>query len=183
MTDILHLPPHLASTTLASPTCANLYSNKKELLHHLRTSSDEIHKTFRYDANNLAIEPTLLALGIFPCPRGCGAFFDGGTARTSRILERNIELAKCRDRCPGAAPLPRELDGPFMPTTTTGVTAALMAEVQEAASYLSLAPVNSASIAFCLTHVPAYADFWTLVCRCFALSQPQYAHLCYSRPS
>ncbi len=139
MTDILHLPPHLASTTLACPTCANLYSNKKELLHHLRTSSDEIHKTFRYDASNPAIKPALLAPGILPCPRGCSAFFDDGTTRTSRPLERHIELAKCRALCHGAAPLPRELDGPFMPTTTTAVTAALMAEAQQAASDPSLA--------------------------------------------
>jgi len=64
-----------------------------------------------------------------------------------------MELAKCRARCPGAVPLPRELDGPFMPTTTNGFTAALMSEAQQADSDPSLAPLNSAAIAFCLANV------------------------------
>ncbi len=50
MTDFPNFPPNLAPTTLACPTCVNRYSNKKALLHHLRTSSDEQHKTLRYDA-------------------------------------------------------------------------------------------------------------------------------------
>ena len=97
-------------------------------------------------------------MGILPCPRGCGAFFDGGTIRTSRPKERHIELAKCRARSPGVAPLPRELDGPFMPTITTGFNAALMSEAQHAASDPSLAPVNYAAIALCLSNV----DFTSL---------------------
>jgi hypothetical protein len=134
MTDTSILPPNLASTTLVCPTCANTYRNKKELIHHLRTSTDELHKIFRYDASKLDIEPSLLALGIVPCPRGCGAFFDGGTTCTSRSLVRRIGQGKCRARNLGAAPLPRELDGPFMPTTTTGVTVALMSEARQAAT-------------------------------------------------
>ena len=39
-----------------------------------------------------------------------------------------------------------------MPTTTTGVTAALMSEAQQAATNPSLVPVNSAAIAFCLAN-------------------------------
>ncbi len=53
----------------------------------------------------------------------------------------------------GAALLPRELDGPYMPTTTTGVTRALMSEAQQAALDPSLVPVNSATFAFCLANV------------------------------
>ena len=37
MRNITNLPPNLDSTSLACPTCANQYRNKKELLHHLRS--------------------------------------------------------------------------------------------------------------------------------------------------
>jgi len=90
MTDSSILPPNLASTTLACPTCGNIYRNKKELIHHLRTSTEELHKIFRYDANKPGIKPSLLALGILPCPRWGGAFFDGGPTCTSRPLVRHI---------------------------------------------------------------------------------------------
>jgi len=152
MTDSSMLPPSLASTTLACPTCANIYRNKKELIHHLRTSTDELHKIFRYDASKPDIEPSLLVLGILPCPRGCGAFFDRGTTCTSRPLVRHIEQGKCRARNHGAAPFPREIYGPFMPTTTTGVTPALVSEARHAATDLASAHMNSAAIAFCLAN-------------------------------
>jgi len=108
MRNISNLPLNLDSTSLACRRCANHYYNKKELLHHLRSSSDELHKTFRNDACTSSIEPTLLALGILPCPRACGALFDGGANCTSRPLERHIETGNCRARNPGAVTLPRE---------------------------------------------------------------------------
>jgi hypothetical protein len=179
VTDFHSFPPNLAPTTLACLTCANRYSNKKELFHHLRTSSDEQHKTLRYDAYSPAFELTLLALGILPCPRACGALFDGGVTCTSRPLAKHIEQGKCRARNLGATPLPRKLDGPFMPTTTTGVNATLMYEAQQAAIDPASVPVNSAAIAFCL----ANADYTGLHMRTFgiqtavALPTPSLSHL------
>ena len=56
------------------------------------------------------------------------SIFDGGANLTTRPLERHTEQGKCRARNLGAAALPRELDGLYMPTTTNGVAAALMSE-------------------------------------------------------
>ena len=156
MTNLPNLLPNLDTISLACPTCVNRYRNKKELLHHLRSSSDDLHKTFRYDACTPSIEPTLLAVGILPCPRACGALFDGGANCTSRPLEKHIEQGHSRN--PGAAPLPRELDGPFIPTTTTSGTTALLSEAYQAATNPASAPVNSSAIAFCL----AIADYTCL---------------------
>jgi len=41
--------PPVASSSLACPICAAIYLRRKDLLYHLRTSTDEPHKTFRYD--------------------------------------------------------------------------------------------------------------------------------------
>jgi hypothetical protein len=111
-------PPLVANFSLACPICAATYTRKKELLHHLRTSTDEPHKSYWYDACALVNTPRLLALGILPCPLACGALIDGGTTRTSRPLDANIARGTCRARRLGTSPPRRELDGPYMPTTT-----------------------------------------------------------------
>jgi hypothetical protein len=44
-------PSRLATTSLACPICSNTFSKRKDLLYHLRTSTDDNHKTFRDDAS------------------------------------------------------------------------------------------------------------------------------------
>jgi hypothetical protein len=150
-------PLPVASTHLACPVCGNSYKKRKEIVHHTRTSTDEPHATFRY----IAIEPvhssSLASLGTLPCPLACGALFDGGSTCTSRPLAAHIARGTCRARRPGSLPLPREWDGPFMPTTTRGVTATLDSEVAHARHVPQLVPNNEADVTFCINNL----DFTT----------------------
>ena len=142
-------PPPLASTHLECaicPICSSIYNKRKELLHHLRTSTDDLHKTFRYTSNEPAHSSSLLNLGIPLGPLACGALFDGGTTCTSKPLDAHIARGTCRTRRPGASPLRRELDGPFMPTTTRGVSTALASHAAQARLDPQSVPVNSAAV-------------------------------------
>jgi len=107
-------PPLVATSSLACPIFAATYIRKKELLHHMRTSADEPHKSFRYDACALVNAPRLLALGILPCLLACGALFDWGKIRTSKPSGCPHSRKTRRARRPGASPPRRELDGPYM---------------------------------------------------------------------
>ena len=142
-------PPPLATTSLACPTCNKIYTKRKELLHHLRTSTDEQHKTLRYCACELAHILTRSLLGVLPYPLGCGALFDGGSSGTSRPLDAHIARCSCRPRRLGSSPLPRELNGPYMPTTTRGVSAAIDSHAAQARLDPSTTPVNAAANTFC----------------------------------
>jgi len=76
MSSLSRDPSSLATTSLACPLCAVIYLGRKDLLYHLRTSTNEPYKTFRYDACAPAIAYRLLILGVLPCPLACGALFD-----------------------------------------------------------------------------------------------------------
>jgi hypothetical protein len=144
--------PSIAATSLASPICSSSYTKRKELLHQLGTSSDKLHKTFRYDAFTLANIYGLLALGVLPCPLACGALFDGGYTCTLRAPDTHIARGSCRAHRLGSLPLPREMDRPYMPTTTRGITAALKSVASEARGDPSSAPLNTAAITLCQAH-------------------------------
>ena len=143
-------PSSLATTILACPLCSSTYSKRKELLHPLRTSSHEIHKTFRYDASAHANASNNLALGVLPCPLAHGAVFDGGSTRTSKELDAHIARGTYCTRRLGSLPRPRELDGPFLSPTTRGVTAALDCVASRARDDPTASPLNLAAISFCL---------------------------------
>ena len=95
-------PPSVTTSSLVCPICENIYHRRKELPHHLYTSTDEPHKTFRYHACALANASRLLELGVLPCPLACGALFDGETTCTSRPLEAHIACGSCRARRSGS---------------------------------------------------------------------------------
>jgi hypothetical protein len=136
----------LATTSLACPSCNIIYTKRKEPLQHLRTSTTEQHKTLRYCAYDHVNAPTLSLLGVHPCPLGCGALFDGGSTGTLRPMDARIARGSCRPRRSGSSLLPRELDGPFMPTTTRGVTTALASQAAQARHDPMFAHANSAAI-------------------------------------
>jgi len=68
----------------------NPYSGCKELLHHIRTATDETRKTLGLGAtySNQALQ--MLAKRIIFCSRGCGAFFDGGPHGSSKPCETHM---------------------------------------------------------------------------------------------
>jgi hypothetical protein len=149
MSTSAHAPPPLASTHLECPICSNIYNTRKKFLHHLRFSTDDLHKTCRYTANEPAHSSSLLTLGILPCPLACGALFDGCTTCISQPLYAHIARGTCRARRPGTSPLRRELDGPFMLTTTRGVSAALATQAAQARMDPQSVPVNYVAVTFC----------------------------------
>jgi len=92
--------------------------------------------------------PRLLALGILPCPLAYGALFDGGLTGTSRPMDAHIARGTCRARWLGASPPRRELDGPYMPTTTSGVSAVLSSQPTHAHLDPMSTLVSSAAVTF-----------------------------------
>ncbi len=143
----------LATTTLACSICSSTYSKRKELLHHLRISSDEVHTTFRYDSSAPANASILLALGVLPCPLACGALFDGRSTCTSKELDAHIARGSCRARRLGSLPLPREFDTPYLSTITRGVTVALESVASQAHDDPGFAFLISVAILFCQDHL------------------------------
>ena len=149
MTAVTLAPPPVTASHLACAVCGKSYKNRKELLHHLRTSTDEPHKTFRYSAIELVHSSSIASLDILPCPLACGALFDGGRTCTSRPLDAHIARGPCRARHLDCLPLPRERDGPFMPTTTRGVATALDLEAAQERQDPQSVPINAAVVTFC----------------------------------
>jgi len=126
--------------------------SRKELLGHLRSAPGDQHELLRSQGLASALFPALLAQGVLCCPKGCGAFFDGGSQNTSKPLAAHVAANKCRTRRPSRHNRTRELDGPFLPTTMGGIQAALadIARAAEAAPHPQ-AP-HAPAINFCLAN-------------------------------
>jgi len=143
-------PSLLATTSLACPICSDTFRKRKELLHYPGTSFD---KTFRYDASTPENASRLFPpLGVLPCPLACGALFDGGTTGSSTPLDAHIARGTCRARRLGPLPAPRKMCGPYLSTTTRGITAVLASLASQARLYPISAPMNSATVTFSLDH-------------------------------
>ncbi len=60
------------------PVCLSAYPTRKLLLEHLRSDPEPEHKNFRFGATDSPLYPQLMHQGVMACPRGWGAFFNGG---------------------------------------------------------------------------------------------------------
>ena len=69
------------------PLCPTTFPTRKLLLEHLRSDPELEHKTFRFGAAESSQYPQLRQQGVLACPRGCGAFFNGGDHCVSQPLE------------------------------------------------------------------------------------------------
>jgi hypothetical protein len=111
-------PPNIQpqrALSFSCPPCLSAYPTRKLLLEHLRTDPEIEHKTLRFGATESPMYPLLKQQGVMACPRGCGAFFNGGDQCISKPLKLHTGRGRCRDRRPSAAPA--ELNGPYMATT------------------------------------------------------------------
>jgi hypothetical protein len=120
---VLTPPSSIAPSPLVftCPICTFNFPTRRILLEHLRSSSNNDHKSFRFGAYESPYYPLLVAQGVLAYPRGCGAFFNGGDTGSSKLLEASIARGSCCDRRTQAPLL--EVDGPFLVTTMAGVRA------------------------------------------------------------
>ena len=112
-------PQPLRALPFYCPICPNRYPTRKLLLEHMRSESEQSHKTLRFGARESAHYPALKLQGVLAYPRGCGAYFNGGDNAVSKPLELHIGRRNCRDRRPTAPTT--ELQGPYLATTIAGV--------------------------------------------------------------
>jgi hypothetical protein len=129
------------------PLCPTTFPTRKLLLDHLRSDPELEHKNFRFGAAESSLYPQLQQQGVLACPRGCGAFFNGGDHCASKPLELHVQRARCRDRRQAAAPA--ELQGPYLATTIAGVRATLTAQAATARSAPERVPPHTAAVEFC----------------------------------
>jgi len=140
-------PPNIQpqrALPFSCPLCLSVYPTRKQLLEHLRSDPRIEHKTFRFGATESPMYPMLMQQGVMACPRGCGAFFNGGDKCISKPLELHIGRGRCHDRRPLAAPT--ELNGPYMATTIARIGASLTAQATTARSAPENTPPHSAAV-------------------------------------
>jgi hypothetical protein len=100
-----------------------------------------------------------LAQGVLCCPKACGAFFDGGLTNTSKALAVHVASNKCRPRLPARHNRVRKVDGPFLPTTISGIQAALSDLAREAPTHPHPVAPHAPAIYFCLTNPTFTMDY------------------------
>jgi hypothetical protein len=83
-------PTTLATLVFSCLICNFSFPSRNFLLEHLHSASDDYHKPCMLRACLFTFYPHLVAQGVLTCPRGCGAFFNGGDTGFSKPLEAHL---------------------------------------------------------------------------------------------